>query len=533
MYYPELQACEYVEIVNTSVHRFDLRGWRLVGADITFGGGAIIGPGEHMVIVENKTAYQYAYGNVERALGDYGGHLDNEGETIKLQMPLGTNDWFTIDEVTYDDEAPWPAVADGQGAALQLVDIFADNNRPGNWRVATPAQTNELTSPGAPNPIAMTLFDCPELWINEVMPSNTSFIADNEGDFDPWIELYNGETNPISLCDYSLSHTYDDLAIWSFPTDAVIGAGERLIVWIDGEPAETEGVTLHTDFILGSETGSVILARQHLGDHVIIDSVNYAHVGENASIGSYPDGDPHSRQIFATPTPAAVNSQTSPLVFVMINEWMPDNNSFLLDNSDQNYDDWFELFNASSDSVNLGGYFLTDDLSVTNKFAVPGGTTIPSLGFLMIWADGDTHDNGPGRDLHVNFKLKSAGEEIGLYAPDGSLVDAVVYTSQGSDQSDGRWPDGSPATFQMTLPTPGKSNSVLVITNLSDATQNGYTLYVAGRSGSTYRVEANATLHDTNWIVLDVVTADAAVLTFTDTTLSPNTTRFYRIAQQE
>ena len=34
-----------------------------------------------------------------------------------------------IDEVTYDDDPPWPGLAAGFGSSLQLIDPAADNNR--------------------------------------------------------------------------------------------------------------------------------------------------------------------------------------------------------------------------------------------------------------------------------------------------------------------------------------------------------------------------------------------------------------------
>ena len=33
-----------------------------------------------------------------------------------------------IDSVSYDDEAPWPVEADGQGFSLELIDIESDNS---------------------------------------------------------------------------------------------------------------------------------------------------------------------------------------------------------------------------------------------------------------------------------------------------------------------------------------------------------------------------------------------------------------------
>jgi hypothetical protein len=529
MYHPSALQAEYVEIFNCSSDTFDLGGWRLNGVDHVFDGGALIGPGEYRVVAENITAYQHAYANAEVVIGDYAGILDNGGETLTLEMPVGSNAWMEIDKVRYDDAGAWPTNADGTGASLQLVDLNADNSRAGNWGVV-PTPEYASRTPGTANSNAVTLFAFRLLWINEVMPSNVSVIADNFGEFEPWIELYNADTGTVDLTEYRLSNDYGDLARWAFPTGTTIAAGARLCVWADGETNETDVGFPHADFRLNSASGAVILARQWMGSPVVIDHLDYAAVGEDASFGSFPDGDPFSRVIFPTPTPSSANSLTSAPVQIAINEWMSDNETFLADPTDGNFEDWFELYNPSAADVNLGGYYLTDNLTITDMFAIPGGTVFPAHGFLFVWADSDAGDNGPGIDLHVNFGLSRNGDTIGLYTPDGSLVDAVVFGSQGMDHSDGYWPDGEPAVYPMTPPTPGNSNSVFIIVQ-SEGGPGTFTIDVAATSGGVYRVEVNDDMLSTNWILLDIVTSDSAVLTFTDTNAATMPARFYRLSE--
>ena len=134
-----------------------------------FDAGALIGPGEYRVIAENISAYQHAYGNAEVVIGDYGGNLDNGGETLTLEMPVGSNAWMEIDKVRYADSGAWSTNADGTGASLQLIDIAEDNSRAGNWGVVE-VPDYESRSPGTVNSNAMTLFSFPQLWINEIMP---------------------------------------------------------------------------------------------------------------------------------------------------------------------------------------------------------------------------------------------------------------------------------------------------------------------------------------------------------------------------
>jgi hypothetical protein len=86
---------------------------------------------------------------------------------------------------------------------------------------------------------------------------------------------------------------------------------------------------------------------------------------------------------------------------------------------------------------------------------------VPPHGFLLVWADSKPSANtNTSPDLHVNFKLDKAGEAIGLFAPDGTAVDALTFGLQTADISEGRFPDGSAFRSFMSIPTPGTNNFV-------------------------------------------------------------------------
>lgn len=128
---------------------------------------------------------------------------------------------------------------------------------------------------------------------------------------------------------------------------------------------------------------------------------------------------------------------------LVINEFMASNSSCIQDPQGQ-YDDWLEIYNYGTSAVNIGGMYLTDNLSVPTKWRIPDGkpaeTTIPPQGYLLIWADNDTTDAG----LHANFELDAGGEEIVLFDTDGStLIDSVTFDEQTGDISCGRNPDAS------------------------------------------------------------------------------------------
>jgi len=142
---------------------------------------------------------------------------------------------------------------------------------------------------------------------------------------------------------------------------------------------------------------------------------------------------------------------------IYINEFMASNSSTIADGAD--YDDWVELYNAGSSSVNIGGMYLSDDLAEPTLWQIPTGnssvTTIPAGGYLLLWFDKET-DQGP---LHVDAKLGSGGEDIVLTASNGTtIIDSYTFGPQIGDISEGRVGDGNSNFDFFGEPTPGASN---------------------------------------------------------------------------
>ena len=167
-----------------------------------------------------------------------------------------------------------------------------------------------------------------------------------------------------------------------------------------------------------------------------------------------PDGQSFERQVFFYPTPGNTNNGASAPLTVVINEWMAGNTQTIANPIGRQADDWFELYNYGTNTVNLADYYLTNGRT---NFVIPAGYTIPPHGFLLVWAD---KQNGDGAtDLHVNFKLTLSGDSIGLFGRDGALVDYVAFGPQTSDISQGRYPDGSALITVLATPTPRTNNA--------------------------------------------------------------------------
>ncbi len=122
-------------------------------------------------------------------------------------------------------------------------------------------------------------------------------------------------------------------------------------------------------------------------------------------------------------------------------------------------DDWVELYNTTSEPIDLAGMYISDDLSEPQKFQIPESDDLNTLiepnGHLVIWADSRQSLS----QLHAPFKLSNAkGESVFITSEDGEWADTLQYVAQGGRQSVGLYPDGSQNVYLMDAPTIGAQN---------------------------------------------------------------------------
>ncbi len=86
--------------------------------------------------------------------------------------------------------------------------------------------------------------------------------------------------------------------------------------------------------------------------------------------------------------------------------------SELLTHTDLPQTDAIELYNPTTTNVNLGGWFLTDDLEVPKKFRIPNNTIINAGGW--IYFDEDDFNAVPGATN--SFRISSVGDDIHLFS---------------------------------------------------------------------------------------------------------------------
>ncbi len=119
--------------------------------------------------------------------------------------------------------------------------------------------------------------------INEFMASNSMALADQDGEYDDWIELYNGTDVTISLAGYCLSDDVSDLAQWAFP-DTSIEARGYLLVWAD---KDSEQAGLHANFKLSASGETLLLVGPSA---VVADEICFGAQTTDVSLGRFPNG---------------------------------------------------------------------------------------------------------------------------------------------------------------------------------------------------------------------------------------------------
>ncbi|NCF86120.1 MAG: hypothetical protein GWQ05_27850 [Verrucomicrobiaceae bacterium] len=92
--------------------------------------------------------------------------------------------------------------------------------------------------------------------INEFMAVNNALYADEQGEFDDWLEIYNPQDAPQDLGGLYMSNDREDPTVWQFPKDTVVAPLGRVLIWLDNDP---EQGPRHTPFRLSGSGGLVLL----------------------------------------------------------------------------------------------------------------------------------------------------------------------------------------------------------------------------------------------------------------------------------
>ena len=216
---------DWIELTNTSDGAVDLTGWKLTDSKdlrdaYVFRGGTLM-PGGALVVYCDSAPQGYAGDAVFT-----GFKLSGDGELLLLADPA---QHLTALEV--------PPLAKGEvyrrdGAGAYAVTLFSGGD--------------------APSGSAAPAFDPNGVMLSELMPMNRSTLADADGDFSDWIELYNGGSRAVNLENYALSDSDRSLRKWVFPA-VTLQPGQYLVVFASGKNRRVPGQELHANFRLSGD----------------------------------------------------------------------------------------------------------------------------------------------------------------------------------------------------------------------------------------------------------------------------------------
>ncbi len=311
---------------------------------------------------------------------------------------------------------------------------------------------------------------------NEIMADNASTVVVDNPDFTDYfpdyVELYNTSGSAIDLGAGRWSLTDQPLLADSvkyvFPAGAVIPSNGYLLVFFDDK---TNNPGLHTGFGLSSSGEELRLYKN--GGGVLIASNTFGIQVSDYSIGRVPDGTGDFVLNLPTPVGGSLPFRTNEPAFVdssldtlrnslRINEWL----AFNLSGSGNTNDDWFELYNSSTNIVGLSGLVLTDDDTnrlTTSQRALPPLCFIGPLGYVQIFAN--SKDKAADE---VKFSLSSTkGDQIYIWHFEDpanrltplTLIDHVVLPIfTNANISRGRVPDGDDQIITLPRLSPKDSN---------------------------------------------------------------------------
>lgn len=343
-----------------------------------------------------------------------GFELDDEGQTVAL-FAVTTNGYQLVDTVTYGFQVP-----------DQSVGRLGGGPESGAWQLVQP-------SPGALN-TPVPLGSPVGLRINEWLATAP--------DSPDWFELYNPSDLPVSLSGLFLSDDASSPTNTRIPLLNFIGAHSHRQFLADGEVAKGPR---HVDFKLSGNGDSVVLSDAALR---VIDRVVFGPQQVGVSEGRFPDGASTWRAFPASGSPGEPNFLALPEV--LITEILGGPEGFI------------EIQNVGGTTLDLGGWWLSDEVTQLPRFRLPSPASLAPGGFLVLnasqpgGAGGDPVLFPLNEDSGGRILLSEAGGDGRLtgrrtslsYGPlENGISFGRVSTSLGSDLA------------QLATSSAGRSNS--------------------------------------------------------------------------
>ena len=417
------------------------------GLDFTFPSIDLV-PGEYIVVVQDRNAFEARYGSNVNIAGQYSGKLDNAGERITLAYAIGQ----TILDFSYKDG--WHSITDGEGFSLTIIDPthfdLGSWNVEDAWRASvyldgSPAQDDNgiLPNPGA-------------IVINDVLAHAHAEASD-------WIELYNTTGTAVDIGGWFLSDSKDALFKYEIAAGTTIGPYDYLVFYEDLNFGSSNDSGSHISFALSENGDQLYLSSAENGILTGYRSAEDFGASETGvSFGRYykPSTGNYNFVAMEQNTPDSANAypKVGPIIIseIMYHPDWPDGSPYPNDQYE-----YVELQNITAEPVTLYDYETGEPWKFTDgiEFTFPTDTpvTIPAGGYLLLaknpaafsWRYPDVSAEiilGP-----YDGNLSNSGERLELSMPGDVNMEGVrqYIRIDRVNYSDGSHPENCPGWIDL------------------------------------------------------------------------------------
>lgn len=401
---------EYIELYNNGTNAVNLQGYGFsAGVVYTFDSGYNLGAGEYVIFAFNAAAFEAAFGIP--AIQWTSGGLSNNGELIAFSDPAGN----VVDEVNFDDSAPWPtAEADGGGASLVLCDYNADNNDGANWQAARTG-TGVLSE-------GIEIFGNPGAASQCVDGATVRFLTTS-------VEV--SET----IGTVTLQVEIRDAGAGTFTVDVAFDAASTATLGADGSYAPTS-LTFNTGAAVDTLDVTITIVNDTDSEALESFILRLQNPSPNLAING----------VGSSSTVLIADDDTF-IPAIVITEIM-----YNPPGTDTQYE-YLELYNNDDLAVNLQGYTFTQGIVYT----FPAVTLQPGA-YLAVAVDSVSLFAAFGIEAlqWTSGALNNGGETLELRDAQGNVVDVVTYSNQAP------WPtaaNGNGPALVLCDPSADNNNS--------------------------------------------------------------------------
>lgn len=300
------------------------------------------------------------------------------------------------------------------------------------------------------------------VYISEIMAENTKTVADENGDYCDWIELYNPTSSAINLAGYVISE--DSSKRFTFP-EITIAQGECLLLFANGvEKVDAANKIVHIPLTVGSKGENIslfdaqgkLLCRLTSPGTEADKSFGVDEKGKLTVFDVPTPGKPNFTSAVAQTTEASGGNTDVNQNGIYINEYSPNSTETLMDDEGE-FVSWVEIYNSTDKEIDLAGFSLTDDKLDKGKWVFPEYKIGPG-GYGVVYLSGKDKEYSGGVAVHANFKLNGKEEELYLYSKTGHIVDQCQVHELFANLSCGRIADKIDTFAFFARATPGRKN---------------------------------------------------------------------------